>query len=203
MNSPPLSRCTARSRKFSVSRCSTSRKPPKHERRCEPPPRQAPSLPSATSLSERSLRAQKVNRAYPHTCARVSLNEVHGIFIPGEVFFEKHEDGKARGRLVLAAPWSSGYSRKREVTANPGSPRDENQVSAGVRRRVPSRGVLQKRGAARARDAGGKPGGGARRRISGTAGGGTPPGFLCLPAQGIGERQIPRGPKQQAFSHPG
>ncbi len=57
MNSPPLSRCTATSRKFSVSRCSTSRKPPKRERRCEPPPRQAPSLPSATSLSERSLRA--------------------------------------------------------------------------------------------------------------------------------------------------
>src|SRR6266568_3473676 len=203
MNSPPLSRCTARSRKFSVSRCSTSRKRPKHERRCEPPPRQAPSLPSATSLSERSLRAQKVNRAHPHTCVRASLNKAHGIFIPSGVFFEKREDGKARGGLVLAAPWSSGYSGKREVTANPESRCDENQISAGVRRRVPSRGVLQKRGAARVRDAGGKPGGGARRRISGTAGSGAPPGFLCLPAQGIGERQIPGGPKQQAFSHPG
>src|SRR5216683_7340385 len=98
MNSPPLSRCTATSRKFSVSRCSTSRKPPKRERRCEPPPRQAPSLPSATSLSERSLRAQKVNRAYLHTCARVSLNKAQGIFIPGGVFFEKREQGKGRGR---------------------------------------------------------------------------------------------------------
>src|SRR5207245_6099403 len=139
----------------------------------------------------------------PHTRSRMSLNEVHGIFIPGGVFFKKHEDGKARGRLFLAAPWWSGYSHKREVTANPGSRCDENQLSAGVRRRVPSRGVLQKRGAARGRDAGGKPGGGARRRISGTAGGGAPPGFLYLPAQDTGERQIARAPKQQALSHPG
>src|SRR5260370_4719463 len=190
MNSPPLSRCTATSRKFSVSRCSTSRKPPKRERRCEPPPRQAPSLPSATSLSERSLRAQKVNRAYLHTCARVSLNKAQGIFIPGGVFFEKREQGKARGGLVVAAPWSSGYSGKRVVTANPGSRCDENQISAGARRRVASRGVLQTRGVPRARDTGGKPGG-ARRRISGTAGRCPPPPFPTLTTQDLCDPRIP------------